>query len=185
MWHVATLVPRWPVPWDMWMGDSLWMAWGFVVGQHPCGCSGRNGPEHPCDTWCTAQSRHWHPGTWLVWVILVRWSCVHVCVTLTHNAMPGPCMQPEKGYKPLAIPLLFHQGVPNLLISHNFVFIINYYNNALGGGGVVVASQWLDSRFRTIIPTQLQTHQFNSPSLHEFQHLPIHSSTTPIVQHQA
>ena len=54
-----------------------------------------------------------------------------------------------------------------------------------GGGGVVVASQWLDSQFRTIIPMQLQTHQFNSPSLHEFQHLPIHSSTTPIVQHQA
>ena len=54
-----------------------------------------------------------------------------------------------------------------------------------GGGGVVVASQWLDSQFRTIIPTQVQTHQFNSPSLHEFQHLPIRSLTTPIVQHQA
>ena len=54
-----------------------------------------------------------------------------------------------------------------------------------GGGGVVVASQWLDSQFRTIIPMQLQTHWFNSPSLHEFQHLPIRSSTTPIVQHQA
>ena len=54
-----------------------------------------------------------------------------------------------------------------------------------GGGGVVVASQWLDSQFQTIIPMQLQIHWFNSPSLHEFQHLPIHSSTTLIVQHQA
>ena len=53
----------------------------------------------------------------------------HACrhVTLTRDAMPGPCTAPEKVYKPWPFCRCFIWVCPNLIVSYSFVFIINDY----------------------------------------------------------
>ena len=48
-------------------------------------------------------------------------------VTLTRDAMPGPCAVPEKVYKPWPFHRCFIWVCPNLIVSYSLVFIINYY----------------------------------------------------------
>ena len=48
-------------------------------------------------------------------------------VTLTRHTTPGPCVAPEKVYKPWPFHHCFIRVCPNLIVSYSFVFIINYY----------------------------------------------------------
>ena len=57
-------------------------------------------------------------------------ACVRIHVTLTCDVMPGPCVAPEKSYKPWPFCHCFIRVCPNLIVSYSFVFIINYYCEA-------------------------------------------------------
>ena len=109
------------------------MGRGDGMGAHRGWCwglswvSGHDGPHHPCDMHRVAGILA--PGLFGL-ASSVRWARARarIHVTLTCDAMPGPCVVPEKVYKPWPFRRCFLRVCPNLIASYSFVLIINYYS---------------------------------------------------------